>query len=155
MKEKLLYLLKNKYKSFEIDNLKYNELYDEMVQNTIIDTSVDTYYQYYFELIKYIDNYIISEIKKDNLIYQINLSDMKKYVIKKYFDLKPEKLDMNYINSKYPNIKDKQVKLDKYYTDLSDEITYELSDDYDYHSSLDHMYIKKLNKNLTNKNKNI
>lgn len=144
MKDKIILLMKNQYKDFEIEDVIYEVLYNEAILN-IDKSSANLENDCYYEMKEYIDNYIIGEIQNGNDLFQLILADYKSYVVKRYFNVKSIEIDQEYLDYMYDKIPNEK-KLQKYYEDVSEMVTEAFKEDYDYDSTLDKQYIKQLNK---------
>lgn len=155
IKKKLLETAKKKYYNFYISELIFNQILEDLILNYIPDNSIDIYYAYYFKFIEKIEIYILNEIKNGNLLYQLYYSELKKHVIKRYFTLRPDKLE--YFNNKVfyiRNDEEYKKKFNKYCENMCDDILEEMLLE-DITDTINKTMIKKIPKNLTNNYFNI
>ena len=154
IKKKLIDGAMKKYSSFEIPEDVLENILLNLVEKYTPDCSVDIYYAYYFKFNEEIELYILNEIRKGNLLYQLYYSELKKYVIKRYFTVRPDKLEYFNKNVSYRNDEEYRKKLNRYYENICDVIIDEmlLEDNSD---TINKTIVKKISKNLTNNYFNI
>ena len=96
----------------------------------------------------------MNEIRNGNVMYQLYYSELKKYVIKRYFTVRPDKLDYFNSNVSYRNDEEYMIKLNKYCENICDDIIDEMLTE-NISDTINKTIIKKISKNLTNKYFNI
>lgn len=154
IKKKLIAGAMKKYDQFYISKEILEKILLDLMEKYVPDNSVDIYYAYYFKLNEQIELYILDQIRNGNVLYQILFSDLKKYVIKRYFALRSNELEYFNNNISYKNDEEYMIKLNKYCENICDNIIEEMllektSD------TINKTIIKKIPKNLTNKYFNI
>jgi len=154
IKKKLIDGAMKKYSSFEIPEVILEQILLDLAQKYVPDSSVDIYYAYYFKLNEGIELYILNEIRNGNVMYQLYYSELKKYVIKRYFTVRPDKLDYFNSNVSYRNDEEYMIKLNKYCENICDDIIDEMLTE-NISDTINKTIIKKISKNLTNKYFNI
>lgn len=149
IKKKLIENAVKKYSSFAIPEEILENILLNLVEKYIPDSSVDIYYAYYFKFNEEIELYILDEMRKGNVIYQLYFWDLKKYIVKRYFTLRPDKLE--FFNSKisYRNREEYEIKLNKYCEKICDDIIDEMLLESN-PVNINKAIIKKISKNLTN-----
>jgi len=159
IKKRLIESAKKKYYNFYISELIFNQILEDLILNYIPDNSVDIYYAYYFKFneeieLYIIELYILKEIRNGNVLYQLYYSELKKYVIKRYFTLRPDKLEYFNNNVSYKNDEEYKKKFNKYCENMCDDILEEMLLE-DITDTINKTMIKKIPKNLTNNYFNI
>lgn len=154
IRTKLIEGVKNKYKNFDISESILNQILENLILNYIADESVDIYYAYYFKFNEEIELYILNEIRNGNVLYQLYYSELKKYVIKRYFIVRPDKLEYFNKNVSYRNDEEYKIKFNKYCENICDDILEEMLLE-DITDTINKTMIKKISKNLTNNYFNI
>ena len=149
IKKKLIENAMKKYSSFAILEEILENILLNLVEKYVPDSSVDIYYAYYFKFNEEIELYILDEMRKGNVIYQLYFWDLKKYIVKRYFTLRPDKLE--FFNSKisYRNREEYEIKLNKYCEKICDDIIDEMLLESN-PVNINKAIIKKISKNLTN-----
>lgn len=149
IKKKLIENAVKKYSSFAILEEILENILLNLVEKYVPDSSVDIYYAYYFKFNEEIELYILDEMRKGNVIYQLYFWDLKKYIVKRYFTLRPDKLE--FFNSKisYRNREEYEIKLNKYCEKICDDIIDEMLLESN-PVNINKAIIKKISKNLTN-----
>ena len=133
LKSDIINYVMNKYKSFELDESTVNHLYN-LLPDLKTDGKTNVYFEYLFMLEEEVENYIMSLIQDGDLVKQIELAEIKRYVVIRYLNLK----GLN-------NFKTYSECLELV-ENTSDEIMEALKDNYDYRDSLNNQYIKQLKK---------
>ena len=149
IKEILLENAKKKYADFNISDKRLTKILNILIKNYKNDDNIDIYYSYYFKFNEEIELYILNQIKKGNIEYQILFSELKQFVIKRYFALRPDKL--NYFNENVSNKNDKEynIKFNKYCENICDDIILDMMKENEVENSINKTIIKKIPMNLT------
>jgi len=154
IKKKLIEGAMKKYSLFEIHEVILEKILNNLVKKYVPDSSVDIYYGYYFKFNEEIELYILNEIRNGNVLYQIYYSELKQYVIKRYFTVRPDKLEYFNNNVSYRNDEEYKIKFNKYCEYICDDILEEMLLE-DITDTINKTMIKKIPKNLTNNYFNI
>lgn len=133
LKSDVINYVMKKYQAFEIEEATINHLYN-LLPDLKADGKTNLYFEYLFMLEEELEDYIMSLIQNGDVIKQIEMAEMKRYVVIRYLNLK----GLN-------NFKTYSECL-KVVENISDEIMETLKDDYNCHDSLNSQYIKQLNK---------
>ena len=133
LKKDIIDYIMKKYEAFEIDENTINHLYN-LLPDLNSDGRTNLYFEYLFMLQEELEDHIMSLIQDGDVIKQIEMAEMKRYVVSRYLNLK----GLN-------NFKTYSECL-KVVENTSDEIMETLKDDYNCHDSLNSQYIKQLKK---------
>lgn len=133
LKSDVINYVMKKYQAFEIEEATINHLYN-LLPDLKADGKTNLYFEYLFMLEEELEDYIMSLIQDGDVIKQIEMAEMKRYVVIRYLNLK----GLN-------NFKTYSECL-KVVENISDEIMETLKDDYNCHDSLNSQYIKQLKK---------
>lgn len=133
LKSDVINYVMKKYQAFEIEEATINHLYN-LLPDLKADGKTNLYFEYLFMLEEELEDYIMSLIQNGDVIKQIEMAEMKRYVVIRYLNLK----GLN-------NFKTYSECL-KVVENISDKIMETLKDDYNCHDSLNSQYIKQLKK---------
>ncbi len=133
LKSDVIKYVMKKYEAFDIDEATINHLYN-LLPDLRSDVRTNLYFEYLFMLEEELEDHIMSLIQNGDILKQIEMAEMKRYVVIRYLNLK----GLN-------NFKTYSECL-KVVENTSDEIMETLKDDYNCHDSLNSQYIKQLKK---------
>lgn len=133
LKSDVINYVMKKYQAFEIEEATINHLYN-LLPDLKADGKTNLYFEYLFMLEEELEDHIMSLIQNGDILKQIEMAEMKRYVVIRYLNLK----GLN-------NFKTYSECL-KVVENISDEIMETLKDDYNCHDSLNSQYIKQLKK---------